>query len=364
MDIKQLPPGSMSSTTARVPRRWIVKTDRGIISATDVIVATNAWTSNLLPDFKGKIVPVKGHCSALSPPQTLKDKRLPGAYAIVRKDRRRAEYLIQRPNGDIVVGGGRWLQNNQGVGQADDSTVEEDVVRYLRSVPGKSFTGESGWTTSNSATSRSNDKSPSEPDWTHVSLPPSSPKPQSDPPHLLGPKQEWTGIMGFSSDGRPWVGPLPGSPGLWIIAGMEGHGMAYATGCAAALVDMLVHTPSPPPPLSLSSSFHRGRRNWDVETSFYGIRQAKGMPSMNHTLWFPSSFLVTQERMERKGLGALAGFDQGMELDEWDRDVMSELGSIKQYELTTDESGVEVLENGLFEVDLNSEGSEEDWVVL
>lgn len=39
----------------------------------------------------------------------------------------------------------------------------------------------------------------------------------------------WTGIMGYSSDGAPWVGAVPDlPPGLWIPAGFTGHGMPNA----------------------------------------------------------------------------------------------------------------------------------------
>ena len=35
----------------------------------------------------------------------------------------------------------------------------------------------------------------------------------------------WTGIMGFSRDEVPWVGPVPEKPGVFIAAGFTGHGM-------------------------------------------------------------------------------------------------------------------------------------------
>jgi len=37
----------------------------------------------------------------------------------------------------------------------------------------------------------------------------------------------WSGIMGFSPDGLPAIGPLPGVPGSFWVGGMSGHGMGY-----------------------------------------------------------------------------------------------------------------------------------------
>ena len=36
--------------------------------------------------------------------------------------------------------------------------------------------------------------------------------------------QEWTGIMGTTTDHHPLVGEAPGQEGLWICAGFNGHG--------------------------------------------------------------------------------------------------------------------------------------------
>ncbi|KAI0439088.1 hypothetical protein F4803DRAFT_66893 [Xylaria telfairii] len=62
---------------------------------------------------------------------------------------------------------------------------------------------------------------------------------------------EWTGIMGYSRDGNPWVGRVPSTlldapgpetdaDGLWISAGYTGHGMPVAPGCAVAIARMML----------------------------------------------------------------------------------------------------------------------------
>lgn len=37
----------------------------------------------------------------------------------------------------------------------------------------------------------------------------------------------WSGVMGFSPDALPWVGEVPGSPGLWTGFACTGHGWGY-----------------------------------------------------------------------------------------------------------------------------------------
>ena len=46
--------------------------------------------------------------------------------------------------------------------------------------------------------------------------------------------------MGYSNDGCPYVGELPGSPGQYICAGFTGHGMPQAFLAAEAIASMVV----------------------------------------------------------------------------------------------------------------------------
>jgi glycine/D-amino acid oxidase-like deaminating enzyme len=74
--------------------------------------------------------------------------------------------------------------------------------------------------------------------------------------------QEWTGIMGATADGRPFVGEVPGKKGIWISAGFNGHGMVLCLKSAEALVKMMDVGAKPPD-------------------------------------WFPRSFLITAERLKK-----------------------------------------------------------------
>jgi sarcosine oxidase subunit beta len=49
--------------------------------------------------------------------------------------------------------------------------------------------------------------------------------------------QRWAGIMDITPDGRPLVGPMPGTQNRWVAAGFGGHGLPPALGTGRALAD-------------------------------------------------------------------------------------------------------------------------------
>ena len=56
----------------------------------------------------------------------------------------------------------------------------------------------------------------------------------------------WAGVMGFTPDGLPLVGALPGMAGVYICAGYSGHGMGFAFNCARVLADSILGGAAPP----------------------------------------------------------------------------------------------------------------------
>ena len=50
-----------------------------------------------------------------------------------------------------------------------------------------------------------------------------------------------SGTMGFSRDGLPLVGPLPGQPGALCGVGFTGHGFGFAFLAGQALAAMVQH---------------------------------------------------------------------------------------------------------------------------
>lgn len=205
------PATSLHRTTAST---WTITTPRGAITAKKIILATNGYTSALLPSFTDLIVPCQGQMSALLPPSSLRaEARLTTSFGfIVAHD----DYLIQRsasapdtvtnPGGTkqvfqnrefLMFGGGRGIGPSLGV--SDDLVINEDVAKYLRTtLPRALGTGDAE----------------------------------------LEAVHQWTGIMGFSRDNSPFVGPVPGYEGVLIAAGYTGHGMPNAWLCGAAVAVM------------------------------------------------------------------------------------------------------------------------------
>lgn len=187
-------------------------TDRGTISAKTIILATNAYTSAILPHFADLIVPVRGEMSALNPPKD--SSLLPDSYGMVAalgQPANNDDYLIQRPfegvpnpGGHLMFGGGRGAGNHGTIGVSDDSVIDEGSAAYLRSALLKVL--ELGGETQGLKE--------------------------------LQAAGQWTGIMGYSRDNHPWVGKVPDTQGLWLAGGYTGHGMPNGALCGKAVANM------------------------------------------------------------------------------------------------------------------------------
>lgn len=132
---------------------WRVETPRGALAAKKVVLATNAYTSALAPQFKDKIVPVRGTCCRIAVPPASTAPRLTKTYTL-RWGGWDYDYLIPRGDGSIVVGGARSsfidkLDNWYDV--SDDSRVLESAVRYFDGYMQRNFVG---WEDSHAYTDR------------------------------------------------------------------------------------------------------------------------------------------------------------------------------------------------------------------
>ncbi|KAK0390527.1 hypothetical protein NLU13_0031 [Sarocladium strictum] len=192
--------------------QWIVHTPRGQIAADHVLLATNAYTSHLLPRMAGVIVPVRGQVSALARPED--GVQLRHSYGWVDGESG-DDYLIHRDaGGPLIFGGGRLVAEGAEVGISSDDAVNADVARHLR----RAMFG-------------------------RLKLKKGSGEEEEEE---LEAGLEWTGIMGYSKDARPWVGPVPeslgGGPGLWMSAGYTGHGMPVGARTGVAVAQMIMGT--------------------------------------------------------------------------------------------------------------------------
>lgn len=177
------------------------------IAAERVMVCTNAYAPLLVPELAGIITPRRGQMVAIRYP-TGSGVRLDRSYYFNHG----SEYCRQTADGTIVFGGCRTRHAEIEVGYEDRTTerVQRDIERWAGD--------------------------------------------------LLGPGYEvvgrWAGIMGFSPDGLPLVGPAPGfsSGRVWLCAGFTGHGMSMGFRTAQLGVGAMLDGSGPPFALT---RFHR-----------------------------------------------------------------------------------------------------------
>jgi len=203
----------VTQITSEGPKHTL-HTTRGAISTGTVILATNGYTSAILPQFADLIVPVRGEMSALFPPKD--STLLPNSYgmvALLGQPANNDDYLIQRPfegvpnpAGHLMFGGGRGSGILPSIGVSDDSVIDEGMAGYLRGALLKQLNlgGE------------------------------------TDNLKELKAAAQWTGIMGYSRDNHPWVGMVPDYEGLWLAGGYTGHGMPNGTLCGKAVVELVL----------------------------------------------------------------------------------------------------------------------------
>jgi len=192
-------PVTSITSPSKHKKYYTIHTTRGTVKARHIVNATNAWIGHLYPEFQSKIIPTRGQLIQV-PCQTLDVTPMSWNNG--------AEYLIQRPDSSVILGGGRRFSSTKHaeLGNADDTTIDPSVSKFL-----------------------------------HTFLPSQLPIISSEgtPPPVKS-EREWTGIMGFSEDGNPFVGNDVEEPRRWVIGGFHGHGMVRIYLCAKALAEKLL----------------------------------------------------------------------------------------------------------------------------
>ena len=167
----------------------IVKTNLKNFESDIVVLATNAYLPLINNYFADKIYPTRG--------QILVTEKVPRfmegpCYANFVLD-----YFRQLPTGEMLIGGFRQLQKDTEVGYSDQTTeeiqtaLESFLAHHLPPLKGKKIT------------------------------------------------HRWSGIMGFSADGDPFVGALPADPQLFFIGGFTAHGVGLAFHTAKCLSELI-----------------------------------------------------------------------------------------------------------------------------
>jgi glycine/D-amino acid oxidase-like deaminating enzyme len=171
-----------------------VVTEHGTVSATTVVLATDGYTYGLAPELDEVVKPARAQMLATVP---LAERYFEPAIYV----REGWDYWQQTRDGRILIGGWRdtELENeftrDDGPTEAIQVRIEDFLERLLGERPAV----------------------------TH----------------------RWAGLLGFTSDLLPLVGPLPGRDGVWLSLGYSGHGNVLALACGEALAHAILGTPDP-----------------------------------------------------------------------------------------------------------------------
>ncbi|KAK6977607.1 FAD dependent oxidoreductase [Favolaschia claudopus] len=187
----------------RAGEGWRVETDRGAVETRKVVYATNAFTATLLLEYIGRIFPFKGQCAAVVPPSAYAGNRMLRNTSALGD----GEYIMQRPADGIMIFGGqrRSVPVERLLGNTDDASTVPEMSKALKDSLPRYF---EEFREENLAEGEG---------MVHV----------------------WSGIMGYTTEGIPYVGELHDKPGAFICAGHHGHGMARIMTCARGLARLI-----------------------------------------------------------------------------------------------------------------------------
>jgi len=191
---------------------WNVMTPRGLVSSHIVIHCTNAYAAALVPQLSRFITPNRAQAHSIVPTERFSGLNALNSTMSLRYSLRHFYSLIQRQeDGTLILGVSR---TNPDLSQEtyasritfDDSSFNQEIVGdALKRFP--------------------------------IIFPDSENNPQR---HGEGLDHAWTGIIGMTPDSVPCVGAIEDSPGQYICAGFNGHGMARIFTCAPGLARLIL----------------------------------------------------------------------------------------------------------------------------
>lgn len=180
-------------------QKWVVRTDRGDIACDTVVHATNAYSAALEPLLRGVITPKPHVCNKVVPPRALSGSNaIKNSYGILLPD---GGLFSINPrctaDGVLMFGGSnpgqkqldKWVEDNPENCVNDGLARIDNITDCVREFVEGNFEG-----------------------WKEAEIGPGE-----------GFDYSWSGIIGLSADGVPFVGELPGKSGQWICAGHHGQ---------------------------------------------------------------------------------------------------------------------------------------------
>jgi sarcosine oxidase subunit beta len=205
---------------------WVIRTPLLEVIASSLVIAAGAWSGSVgaMLGLDIPIVPVRGQMWATEslPPRVFHTVSSAESSLAWRRERAATErgegageppdlthrgaarvtrhlYGRQRRNGEVIFGGDRQLVGWNTIPAPDGIAVNRahaaEVLPFLAALPAV---------------------------------------------------RTWAGLMPFTLDGAPLIGPIPGRDGLWIVSGLASSGFGRGPMAGKLLADALVSgTPAP-----------------------------------------------------------------------------------------------------------------------
>ncbi|GCE46790.1 glycine/D-amino acid oxidase-like deaminating enzyme [Thermosporothrix hazakensis] len=169
-------------------------TEHGTLEARAAIIATNAWTANLLPALRGLVVPVRGQALSYAPREPVFHTGLGAGVTAT------GEYWQQTIDGSLLLGGCREVAPEQDKGVTIQQPTAE-VQQALEQVFPRLF------------------------------------------PRLQGlqVQRRWAGLMAFTPDYLPIIDQAPEMSTVWAGCGFCGHGMPFGIRVGQLLAQAVQH---------------------------------------------------------------------------------------------------------------------------
>lgn len=174
----------------------VVHTPKARLEAYLVLLATNAYTPQLRAFLENKVLPVRGHILATEPVKK-------SLWRQVVYTNFGYEYFRQLPDGRLLLGGMReTVPGGDSFHYNEDPLpqVIEELERFLKN------------------------------------------RFQFPMPKV---EYKWAGLMGFSRDGLPIIGALPGESNLFFAGAYTGHGWGFAYGLAETTAKIMLEGTTP-----------------------------------------------------------------------------------------------------------------------
>jgi glycine/D-amino acid oxidase-like deaminating enzyme len=170
------------------------RVDVASLAAPAIVVATDGFTSDVLPELNDLVWPVRGQVLVTEP----LDERL---YERPHYARDGYDYWQQLPDGRLVVGGKRDASFDTENTSVEETTavIQDRLEAFVVELLGRL------------------------PRITH----------------------RWAGIWGTTRDGLPLVGRVPGSDRVWVAGGYSGHGNVLGLACGDLVARAVAGEPSP-----------------------------------------------------------------------------------------------------------------------